>query len=72
MEFSFQLNEFWKYLQISAHVAQRRPDRIAGIIMCGPAFNCIIPGYWFNYNMLEEDVKKLIDEGKHHMQVKVK
>merc|ERR1712202_55525 len=40
---------------LSAHVALKRPSQIAGIIMCGPAFNCIIPGYWFNYNMLEAD-----------------
>ena len=57
---------------MSTHVALRRPDRIAGLIMCGPAFNCLIPGYWMHYNMLESDVKKRIDEGKEHMMVQIK
>lgn len=57
---------------MSTHVAMRRPDRIAGLIMCGPAFNCLIAGYWLHYNMLEPDVKKRIDEGKEHMMLNVK
>ena len=57
---------------MSTHVAMRRPSRIAGLIMCGPAFNCLIAGYWLHYNMLEPDVKKRIDEGKEHMMLNVK
>lgn len=56
---------------MSTHVALGRPSRIAGLIMCGPAFNCLIPGYWMHYSMLEADVKKRIDEGKEHMMLKL-
>ena len=57
---------------MSTHVAMQRPSRIAGLIMCGPAFNCLIPGYWLHYNMLEADQKKRIDEGKEHMMLNIK
>ena len=57
---------------MSTHVAMQRPSRIAGLIMCGPAFNCLIPGYWLHYNMLEPDQKKRIDEGKEHMMLNIK
>ena len=57
---------------MSTHVAMQRPSRIAGLIMCGPAFNCLIPGYWLHYSMLEADQKKRIDEGKEHMMLNIK
>ena len=32
---------------ISVLVAQRRPERIHGMIFLGPGFNCLRPGYWY-------------------------
>lgn len=49
-----------------------RPNRIAGVIMCGPAFNAVRPGYWFNYNLQTEEVRKMVDENRGHIMVKVK
>ena len=53
-------------------MAQRRPDRIHGMIFLGPGFNALRPGYWYHYNMLPDEVKARVDAGEEHIKIKMR
>jgi len=57
---------------ISVLVAQRRPERIHGMIFLGPGFNCLRPGYWYHYNMLPDEVRARVDAGEEHIKIKMR
>ena len=53
-------------------MAQRRPERIHGMIFLGPGFNCLRPGYWYHYNMLPDEVRARVDAGEEHIKIKMR
>jgi len=57
---------------ISTIVAQRRPERIAGMIFLGPGFNCLWTGYWYYYNLLSPEMKEKVDSGEEEVKIKMK
>jgi hypothetical protein len=42
------------------------------MIMLGPGFNFLRPGYWHYYNMLPEEVRARVDAGVEHIKIKMK
>jgi len=57
---------------ISTIVAQRRPERIHGIVLLAPGFNCLRPGYWYHYSMLPEEVRARVDAGEEQIKIKMR
>lgn len=57
---------------ISTIVAQRRPERIVGMLFLGPGFNCLWTGYWYYYNLLSPEVKERVDKGEEQVKIKMK
>lgn len=57
---------------ISVLVAQRRPDRIHGIITLGVGFNCLEPGYWSHYYLLPPEARERVDAGEEHVKIKMR
>ena len=63
---------YFTCLQISTIVAQRRPERIHGIVLLAPGFNCLRPGYWYHYSMLPEEVRARVDAGEEQIKIKMR
>ena len=42
------------------------------MIMLGPGFNALRPGYWHHYNMLPSEVKERVDAGEEHIKIKMR
>ena len=42
------------------------------MILLGPGFNCLRPGYWYHYNKLPEEVKARVDAGEEHIKIKMR
>lgn len=57
---------------ISTLLAQRRPERIAGMIFLAPGFNCLWPGYWVHYNLLPPEAQVRVDSGEEHIKIKMR
>jgi abhydrolase domain-containing protein 10 len=57
---------------ITTLVAQRRPERIHGIIFLGPGFNALRPSYWQHYNLLSPEEKEKVDLGLEHVKINMR
>lgn len=53
-------------------MALRRPERIHGIILLGPGFNALRPGYWHHYNLLTPEEREKVDLGLEHVKINMR